>query len=53
MIHYIYKITFLKGNPKGRYYYGKRTYRGKNILNDKYHGSGNFAKNILQNMELK
>lgn len=43
-IHYIYKIYFLCGSPSGRYYIGKRTYDGKDILKDKYHGSGKFCK---------
>lgn len=41
--YYIYKITFLKGEPEGRYYYGKRTYYGLSIDNDNYTGSGNFC----------
>ena len=44
MIHYIYKIIFLKGSPINRYYLGKRSYKGKNIENDKYYGSGIFCK---------
>ena len=40
---YIYKIHFLKGFPAGRYYIGKRVYKGKDISNDKYVGSGNFC----------
>lgn len=43
MIHYIYRIDFLCGEP-GRYYLGKRSYKGKNIENDKYGGSGCFCK---------
>ena len=31
MIYYIYKITFLCGSSEGRYYIGKRTFRGFNI----------------------
>lgn len=41
--YYIYKITFLCGKPFGRYYYGKRTYYGTAIENDKYTGSGIFC----------
>lgn len=45
MIHYIYKITFLCGNPEGRYYIGKRsTFRVK----DGYTGSGNFCKTYFK-----
>lgn len=44
MIHYIYKIHFLCGFPSGRYYIGKRTYKGSNLKNDDYTGSGNFCK---------
>lgn len=40
---YIYKIHFLRGFPAGRYYIGKRVYKGKDISNDKYVGSGNFC----------
>lgn len=43
-IFYIYKIHFLCGFPSGRYYIGKRTYRGLEIKNDQYTGSGNFCK---------
>lgn len=43
-IHYIYKITFLCGELENRYYLGKRTYNGTDILKDKYCGSGNFCK---------
>lgn len=43
MIHYIYRIDFLCGEP-GRYYLGKRSYRGKKIERDSYAGSGNFCK---------
>lgn len=42
MIHYIYRIDFLCGEP-GRYYLGKRSYRGRDINKDKYGGSGNFC----------
>lgn len=41
--YYIYKITFLKGNPKNRYYLGKRTYFGFEIEKDTYTGSGLFC----------
>lgn len=44
MIHYIYKIIFLRGYPCGRYYIGKRSYGGKNLIKDSYCGSGNFCK---------
>ena len=43
MIHYIYRIDFLCGDP-GRYYLGKRTFRWKNVNNDSYAGSGDFCK---------
>lgn len=43
MIHYIYKIHFLCGYPSGRYYLGKRTFKGKDIAKDSYSGSGNFC----------
>lgn len=41
--HYIYKITFLCGEPEGRYYLGKRSFCGDSIEKDKYAGSGNFC----------
>ena len=42
-IHYIYKIHFLKGFPSGRYYIGKRTFKGCDIRKDPYTGSGQFC----------
>lgn len=42
-IHYIYKIHFLCGFPSGRYYIGKRTFRGADISKDHYTGSGSFC----------
>lgn len=42
-IHYIYKIHFLKGFPAGRYYIGKRTFKGNDLRKDSYTGSGNFC----------
>ena len=45
---YIYKIHFLCGYPSGRYYIGKRTYRGSEIKNDPYTGSGNFCKSYFK-----
>ncbi len=44
MIHYIYKIIFLRGYPAGRYYLGKRTFGGNDISKDSYSGSGAFCK---------
>lgn len=41
--HYIYKITFLRGYPTGRYYIGKRTCYEVSIDKDSYTGSGNFC----------
>lgn len=41
--HYIYKIHFLCGFPTGRYYIGKRTYRGYELSKDGYTGSGRFC----------
>lgn len=43
IFYYIYKITFLRGYPTGRYYIGKRTYCGPSIIQDKYAGSGTFC----------
>lgn len=44
MIHYIYKIIFLRGYPCGRYYLGKRSYSGDDLAKDLYSGSGSFCK---------
>lgn len=44
MIYYIYKIIFLCGEPKNRYYLGMRTFKGDDIKNDTYKGSGRFCK---------
>lgn len=44
MIHYIYKIIFLRGFPTGRYYLGKRSFNGNDLSNDAYSGSGSFCK---------
>ena len=44
MIHYIYKIIFLRGYPCGRYYLGKRSYSGDDLAKDSYSGSGSFCK---------
>lgn len=41
--YYIYKISFLCGEPEGRYYIGKRTYFGSDIESDNYTGSGHFC----------
>lgn len=48
MIHYIYKIIFLRGYPCGRYYLGKRTYGGNDIAKDSYSGSGAFCKEYFK-----
>lgn len=44
MIHYIYKIIFLRGYPIGRYYLGKRSFNGNDLSKDNYSGSGSFCK---------
>ena len=44
MIHYIYKIIFLRGFPTGRYYLGKRSFNGSDLIKDDYSGSGLFCK---------
>ena len=49
MIYYIYKIIFLKGDPCGRYYIGKRTFGGDDLLKDNYSGSGSFCKTYFKN----
>lgn len=48
MIHYIYKIVFLCGSPKYRYYIGKRsTGEYDNWKEDPYAGSGVFCDNYF------
>ena len=48
MIHYIYKIIFLKGEPENRYYIGKRsTGEYDNWKEDPYAGSGVFCDNYF------
>lgn len=47
MIHYIYRIDFLCGEP-GRYYLGKHSYRWKNFETCSYAGSGNFCRNYYK-----
>jgi len=44
MIFYIYRITHV---PSGRFYIGKRSYRGKDWRDDTYMGSGVIIKNLL------
>ena len=41
--YYIYKITFLKGRMKGKYYIGKRIGHKSDMINDGYFGSGNMC----------
>lgn len=49
MVHYIYKITFLCGEPKGRYYLGKRSYKRNDPSKDNfYKGSGIFCKRYFE-----
>ena len=43
-IHYIFKIHFLCGFPTGRYYIGRRSYKGDDLSKDSYTGSGTFCK---------
>ena len=45
MIHYIYKVTNLKN---GKYYIGKRSFKGESINEDKYMGSGTLIKLALK-----
>lgn len=47
MVHYIYKIIFLRGYPTGRYYIGKRSFGGDDISKDNYLGSGVFCKDYF------
>ena len=51
MIYYIYKINFLKGYPKGRYYLGMRSFGGDDVEQDLYHGSGLFCKEYFSEYE--
>ena len=41
--YYIYKITFLKGSLKGKYYIGKHIGNNPDLVNDGYFGSGNMC----------
>lgn len=43
--HYVYMTINLKNNKK---YIGKRTYRGDNILDDNYLGSGKVLKKAIK-----
>lgn len=45
MIHYIYRITHL---PTGRFYIGKRSYKGTDYLDDTYMGSGVIIRRMLK-----
>jgi hypothetical protein len=46
MIYYIYKINFLCGEPKGRYYIGKHVHNTKH--KDSYTGSGLFCRSYFE-----
>lgn len=49
MVHYIYKINFLCGKVKGRYYIGKRSYKRDDPYKDNfYKGSGLFCNNYYK-----
>lgn len=39
MFYYCYKIILTAGTLRGKYYIGKRIYRGKDINKDPYKGS--------------
>ena len=42
--YYIYKITFLKGKLKGKYYIGMHIGKNPDLVNDGYFGSGSVCK---------
>lgn len=44
MIYYIYKIILTEGSLKDHYYIGQRKYKGTEISNDRYKGSGDIIK---------
>ena len=46
--YYIYKITFLKGRLKGKYYIGKHIGNKSNMINDGYFGSGHMTYNYYK-----
>lgn len=46
--YYIYKITFLKGKLKGKYYIGKHIGNNPDLVNDGYFGSGKFCTDYYQ-----
>lgn len=48
MFYYCYKIILTAGTLRGKYYIGKRIYRGKDINKDPYKGSGKIIKNYYK-----
>ena len=46
--YYIYKITFLKGSLKGKYYIGKKVGHKSDMINDGYFGSGHMTYNYYK-----
>lgn len=46
--YYIYKITFLKGRLKNKYYIGMHIGNNIDLLNDNYFGSGAVCKDYYQ-----
>ena len=48
MFYYCYKIILTAGTLRGKYYIGKRIYRGKDINKDPYKGSGRIITNYYK-----
>lgn len=48
MIFYVYKIILTDGRFAGHYYIGQRSYKGKNIEEDTYKGSGKILKSYYK-----
>ena len=46
--YYIYKITFLKGKLKGKYYIGKKVGHKSDMINDGYFGSGKICNDYYK-----
>ena len=48
MIFYVYKIILTEGRFADHYYIGQRSYKGKNIEEDRYKGSGKILKSYYK-----
>lgn len=48
MFYYCYKIYLTAGSLRGKYYIGKRIYKGEDPYKDLYKGSGKIIKNYYK-----